>query len=48
VLNRTGDLSLEQGLELESDKWSGLAATEDMKEGARAFLEKRKPKFQRR
>ncbi|EFK08271.1 putative 3-hydroxybutyryl-CoA dehydratase [delta proteobacterium NaphS2] len=46
VLNRTADLSLEQGLELESDKWAGLAATEDMKEGARAFLEKRKPVYQ--
>jgi len=45
VLNRTGDLSLEQGLELESDKWADLAATEDMKEGARAFLEKRKPVY---
>jgi enoyl-CoA hydratase len=46
VLNRTGDLSIEQGLELESDKWAGLAATEDMKEGARAFLEKRRPIYQ--
>lgn len=46
VLNRTRDLSLEQGLELESDVWASLAATEDMKEGARAFIEKRKPKYQ--
>jgi enoyl-CoA hydratase len=46
VLNRTRDLSLEQGLELESDIWASLAATEDMKEGARAFVEKRKPKYQ--
>lgn len=46
VLNRTRDLSLEQGLELESDVWANLAATEDMKEGARAFVEKRKPKYQ--
>ncbi len=46
VLNRTRDLSLEQGLELESDVWASLAATEDMKEGARAFMEKRKPKYQ--
>lgn len=45
VLNRTRDLTLEQGLELESDVWASLAATEDMKEGARAFVEKRKPEY---
>jgi enoyl-CoA hydratase/carnithine racemase len=45
VLNRSRDLSLVKGLELESDYWSRLTDTEDMKEGARAFLEKRKPKF---
>jgi len=45
VLNRTRDLSLEQGLELESDIWSGLTTTEDMKEGAQAFIEKRKPEY---
>ena len=45
VLNRTRDLSLEQGLELESDFWSDLAGTGDMKEGARAFIEKRKPEY---
>ena len=48
VLNRTRDLSLEQGLGLESDLWAGLADTEDMKEGARAFIEKRKPEYQGR
>jgi len=46
VLNRTRDLPLEDGLELESDFWSNLTATEDMKEGAKAFIEKRKPKYQ--
>ena len=45
VINRARDLSLHEGLELESDVWAGLASTEDMKEGARAFLEKRKPHF---
>jgi enoyl-CoA hydratase len=45
VLNRTRDLSLEQGLELESDLWANLTSSEDMKEGARAFLEKRKPEY---
>jgi enoyl-CoA hydratase len=45
VLNRTRDLPLAAGLELESDFWSGLTATEDMKEGARAFIEKRRPEY---
>ena len=46
VLNRTRDLPLADGLELESDFWSNLTATEDMKEGALAFIEKRKPNYQ--
>jgi enoyl-CoA hydratase/carnithine racemase len=45
VLNRTRDLALEEGLELESDFWSKLTATQDMKEGAKAFIEKRKPNY---
>jgi enoyl-CoA hydratase/carnithine racemase len=45
ALNRTRDLGIEQALELESDLWSALAGTEDMKEGAKAFLEKRKPDY---
>ncbi|HUV59674.1 MAG TPA: enoyl-CoA hydratase-related protein [Desulfatiglandales bacterium] len=45
VLNRTQDLPLADGLELESDFWAALTATEDMKEGARAFIEKRKPTY---
>ena len=45
VLNRTRDLSLAAGLELESDFWAALTATEDMKEGTRAFIEKRKPEY---
>jgi len=45
VLNRTRDLSLARGLELESELWSGLTATDDMKEGARAFIEKRRPTY---
>jgi enoyl-CoA hydratase/carnithine racemase len=42
----TRDLALDDGLELESDFWSNLTATEDMKEGAQAFIEKRKPNYQ--
>ncbi len=45
VINRARDLSLSQGLEMESDLWADLTATEDMKEGARAFIEKRKPDY---
>ena len=45
VINQTRDLFLTAALEVESDHWASLAATEDMKEGARAFLEKRKPEY---
>lgn len=45
VINRARDLPLSDGLELESDFWANLTATEDMKEGARAFIEKRKPEY---
>jgi enoyl-CoA hydratase/carnithine racemase len=48
VLNRARDLALEEGLRLETDYWSNLASTEDFKEGARAFMEKRKPVYRRR
>jgi enoyl-CoA hydratase len=45
VINGARDLSLQQGLELESDQWADLTRTEDMKEGARAFIEKRRPQY---
>jgi enoyl-CoA hydratase/carnithine racemase len=45
VMNRTRDLPLNHGLELESDLWANLTVTEDMKEGGRAFIEKRKPQY---
>jgi enoyl-CoA hydratase len=32
-------------LELESNLWADLTATEDVKEGTRAFIEKRKPRY---
>ena len=44
-MNRTRDNPLNHGLELESDLWANLTVTEDMKEGARAFIEKRKPQY---
>ncbi len=45
VINRARDLSIQQGLELETELWANLTASEDMKEGARAFIEKRKPQY---
>lgn len=46
VINRARELPLQEGLELESELWANLTATEDMKEGVRAFIEKRKPNYQ--
>lgn len=40
------DMPLEAGLKLEAKLFSELFATEDMREGTRAFLEKRQPQFQ--
>ncbi|NNG01164.1 MAG: 3-hydroxybutyryl-CoA dehydratase [Desulfobacteraceae bacterium] len=48
MVNRARDLQLAQDLSLEAELWGSLADTEDMKEGARAFLEKRKPQWQLR
>ncbi|MBU1273857.1 MAG: enoyl-CoA hydratase/isomerase family protein [Proteobacteria bacterium] len=45
VINQTRDLAVAQALAVESRNWADLAATEDMKEGARAFVEKRKPLY---
>ncbi len=39
------ETSLTQGLQVEVDLFGEICGTEDMQEGARAFLEKRKPKF---
>ena len=40
------DLTLEQGLRLEADLYFLLHTTKDRTEGIKAFLEKRKPKFE--
>ncbi len=39
------DLNLDAGMNLESELFGNICATEDMKEGTSAFLEKRKPNF---
>lgn len=45
VVNQGADLSLDKALALEAKVFSELAATEDMREGTAAFLEKRAPAF---
>jgi enoyl-CoA hydratase/carnithine racemase len=43
--NKGLDMTLEQGLHLESDLYLLLQTTEDRIEGVKAFLEKRQPRF---
>jgi len=45
ALQRSADLSLEDGLTFESHLFAGLFNTEDQKEGMSAFVEKRAPRF---
>ena len=45
-IDRGLNMTLAEGLEVEAYHWSYLCETEDQKEGARAFIEKRKPVFQ--
>ena len=42
---RGAEMPLEEGLTLEAKLFASLFATEDMREGTRAFLEKRQPVF---
>jgi len=45
AINKGLNLTLYQGLDVETDCFSGLMDTEDKREGTTAFLEKRKPVF---
>ncbi len=45
TINHGLNMTLHEGLDLESLHWSYLCGTEDQKEGAKAFIEKRKPAF---
>jgi enoyl-CoA hydratase len=45
VVNRALEVSLSEGVLYERRVFHGLFATEDQKEGMRAFIEKRPPKF---
>jgi len=45
AINRGLDRTLDDGLELEAQIFGRTCATEDFREGAKAFLEKRKPDF---
>jgi enoyl-CoA hydratase len=48
AVNHGLEMSLEEGLALEANHFGLLAASEDSREGTRAFLEKREAKFQGR
>ncbi len=48
AIDQGWDLSIDEGLALEAKLFGEMCETEDQKEGAKAFLEKRTAKFQRK
>jgi enoyl-CoA hydratase len=48
AIHKGVSMTLEQGLDLERDCFSYLCGTEDQKEGAAAFIERRLPVFKGR
>jgi enoyl-CoA hydratase len=48
AVTRGARMTLEDGLKLEAELFARLFSTEDVREGTRAFLEKRKPDFKGR
>ena len=47
-VNRSAEVSLQEGLRFERRLFHALFATEDQKEGMAAFVEKREPQFRDR
>lgn len=45
AINRSAEVDIETGMEIEKNLFGLCFATEDQKEGMRAFVEKRKPQF---
>lgn len=45
LINRSQEVDLSSGLEMEARSFGALALTHDLAEGTKAFLEKRKPNF---
>jgi enoyl-CoA hydratase len=45
-IDMSNNATLDGGVAYEADAWSSLFATQDQKEGMRAFMEKRKPVFE--
>nr|WP_295382561.1 enoyl-CoA hydratase-related protein [Pseudoxanthomonas sp.] len=45
VIHVGGECAIEEGLQYESAQFGLMFSTEDMREGTRAFLERRKPQF---